>query len=65
MTQEQIEAHWPIFKDWYLKEKKVGYMPSGALLITGWYEYCTVYNNMLDSNPPLIVDPVISDAPDD
>jgi len=49
MTPDEIEAHWPIFRDWYLKTNRVGYMPSGAMLIAGWYEYCAEYNRVLDN----------------
>ncbi len=56
MTKEQIEAHYEIFKDWYLKTNKVGYMPSGAMLIAGWYEYCAEYNRVLDSKRELVLE---------
>ena len=63
MTKEQIEEHYPIFKDWYLKTNKVGYMPSGAMLIAGWYEYCKEYNAMLDAKrEPLVLEE--TDNPD-
>lgn len=66
MTEEDIKAHWPIFTDWYLKSKGVGYMPSGAMLIAGWYEYCQEYSNYEEKhkNEPIIA-PETSEAPDD
>lgn len=64
MTESDILAHWEIFKAWYLKSRNVGYMPSGAALVAAWYDYCTSYNAMLDSQHPL-TEPDISDAPDD
>lgn len=63
MSEEQIKAHWEIFEDWYKKVYKVRYMPSGALLIIGWYEYCAAWNAMLGcKREPLVLEE--KDTPD-
>ena len=45
--EEQITAHWPIFEHWYKETYHCLVLPSGKLLVIGWYAYCEAWTNLV------------------